>query len=107
MIVTEGKTSVRFLCWFPLSWFVALLVTMATVNILPSQRHLAYAVVEWAEMLIGTLSAVIAFVVAFLGPRFRSPVIQGGSRYKLIATCGLGIWGIFWLIALLSRPWAD
>jgi len=107
MTADEGSITVRFLSWFPLACFVALLATMAIVSILPPDRHLAYAIVEWAEMVVGTVTAVIAFVVVFLWPRFASTTVQGWSRYKWIAICGLGIWSIFWLIALLARPWTD
>lgn len=107
MTIAEGSITVRLSPWFPLGCFVALLATMAAVNILPPDRHLAYAVVEWVEMLVGTVSAVIAFVVGFLWPRVASPAVHGWTRYKWLAICGLGIWSIFWLIALLARPWAD
>ena len=107
MIVVEGSITVRLFSWLALACFVALLTTMATVNILPPDRHLAYAVVEWVEMVVGTVSAVIAFVVVFLWPRVVSPPGQGWSRYKWLASCSLGIWFIFWVIALLTRPWTD
>ena len=68
------------------------------VYILPPDRHLAFAIIEWVEMVVGTVSAVIAFVIVFLWPRVR---------HQWLAICGLGIWFIFWLVALLARPWAD
>jgi hypothetical protein len=107
MAMAEGRMSARFLLWFPLACFVALLATMPTVYILPPGRHLAFAIVEWVEMLVGTVSAVIAFVVVFLWPRITSPTARGWSRHKWLAICCLGIWCIFWVIALLARPWAD
>jgi hypothetical protein len=107
MSAAEGSTAVRLLSWFPLAFFGVLIATMAIVAILPPDRHLAYAVVEWVEMIVGTVSAVVAFVGVFLWPRIASPVLQGWSRYKWLAICGLGIWSIFWLIALLARPLTD
>jgi hypothetical protein len=107
MAIAEGRISVRFLLWFPLACFVALLVTMAAVSILPSDHHLAYTIVESVEMLVGTVSAVLAFAAAFLWPRVASPDAPGWSRQKWLASCVLGIWCIFWLIAFLARPWAD
>jgi len=56
MAIPEGRMSARFLVWFPLACFVALLVTIAIVSILPPDHHLAYAIVEWVEMLVGTVS---------------------------------------------------
>ncbi len=106
MAIPEGRMSARFLVWFPLACFVALLVTIAIVSILPPDHHLAYAIVEWVEMLVGTVSAVLAFA-AFLWPRIASPDAPGWSRHKWLAIFGLGIWCIFWLVALLARPWAD
>ena len=107
MTAAEGSLTVRLFSWFPLACFVALLATMAIVNILPPDRHLAYAIVEWVEMVVGTVTAVISFVIVFLWPRVASQTVQGWSRYKWLAICGLGIWCIFWLIALLTRPWTD
>jgi hypothetical protein len=101
----EGSVTARLFSWFPLASFVALLGTMAAVSILPTAPHLAYAVVEWIEMIIGSLTAVIAFIVFFLWPRVASPAAQGWSRYKWRAICGLGIWSVFWFIALATRPW--
>lgn len=105
MTVAEGSMTVRLFSWLPLSCFVALLVTMAGVHVLPSDRHMAYAIVEWVEMAVGTITTVIAFVVVFLWPRVVSPAAQGWSRYKWLALGGLGVWVIFWLVALLARPW--
>lgn len=107
MSVTEGDGTVRVISWFPLACFAALVATMAVVSILPPSRHLAYAVVEWAEMILGSASAVIVFVIVFVLPRVSSPVAQRWNRYKWLAICGLGIWCIFWLVALMARPWAD
>jgi hypothetical protein len=107
MAIPEGRVSARFLLWVPLGCFVALLATMPTVYILPPDRHLAFAIIEWLEMSVGTVTAVIAFVVAFLWPRIASPAARGWSRHKWIAICGLSIWCIFWLIALLVRPLSD
>jgi hypothetical protein len=89
----------------PLACFVALLVTTVVTSILPFDYHLAYAVVEWAEMLVGTISAVVAFVVVFLRRRVPSPVVQGWSGNKWLALSGTGIWCIFWLTALLTHRW--
>jgi len=86
--VTEGSMTVRLFSWFPLACFVALVATMATVNILPPDRHLAYTVVEWVEMVVGTVTAVIACVVVFLWPRVASPAVQGWSRYKWLQFVG-------------------
>jgi hypothetical protein len=99
--------TVRLFSWFPLACFVALLATMAVVNILPPDRHLVYTIVEWVEMVVGTVTAFIRFAVVFLWPRVASPTVQGWSRYKWVVISGLGIWCIFWLIALLARPWTD
>jgi uncharacterized membrane protein len=107
MIGTEVSKPARILGWFPLACFVALLATMSTAYILPPDRHLAFAIVEWVEMLVGTVSAVIAFVVLFLWPRVTSPDIKGWGRHEWLAISGLGIWFIFWLIALAARRWAD
>jgi hypothetical protein len=107
MAIAEGRMPPRFLLWLPLACFVALLVTIATVSILPRDHHLAYAIAEWVEMLVGTVSGVLAFAVAFLWPRVAWPDAPGWSRHKWLAICGLGIWCIFWLIALLARPWSD
>ena len=107
MTAAEGSLTVRLFSWFPLACFVALLATMAIVNILPPDHHLANAIVEWVEMVVGTVTAVISFVIVFLWPRVASQTVQGWSRYKWLAICGLGIWCIFWLIALLTRPWTD
>ena len=107
MILVERAVAVRLILWLPLACFVALLATMATVNILPPDHHLTYAVVEWVEMVVGTVSAVIAFVIVFLRPSVVLPAVQIWRRYKLLAICGLGVWCIFWLIALLARPFTD
>lgn len=107
MSTAEGSTTVRLFSWVPLASFVALLATMAVVSILPPDRHLAYSVVEWGEMIIGTLSAIVACVFVFAWPRFVSPAAQGMNRYKWLAICGLAVWFIFWVIALLARPWTD
>jgi len=95
MTVAASSMTIRLFSWLPLASFVALLATMATVNILPPDRHLAYAVVEWVEMAVGTITAVIALVVVFLWPRVASPAVQGWSRYKWLAIGGLGTWAIF------------
>ena len=107
MIGTELSRLARILGWFPLACFVALLATMPMVYILPPDRHLAFAIIEWVEMVVGTVSAVIAFVIVFWWPRVTSPGIKGWGRHQWLAICGLGIWFIFWLVALLARPWAD
>jgi len=107
MAIAEGRMSARFLLWFPLACFIALLATMPTVYILAPGHHLAFAIVEWVEMLVGTVSAVIAFVAVFLWPRIASPAARGWSRHKWLAVYGLGIWCIFWLIAFLARPLSD
>jgi len=107
MAIAEGRMSARFWLWFPLACFVVLLVTMATVSILPPDHHLAYAIVEWVEMLVGTVSAVGAFVLAFLWPHAASPDAPGWRQHKWLAICGLGVWCIFWLIAFLARPLSD
>jgi hypothetical protein len=106
MAIAPGRMSARFLLWSPLGCFVSLLITIATVSILPPDQHLAYAIVEWVEMLVGTVSAVLAFAVV-LWPRIVSPGTPGWSRQMWLVICGLGIWCVFWLVALLARPWAD
>jgi hypothetical protein len=93
--------------WFPLACFGALIATMAVVSILPPSRHLAYAFVEWAEMILGSASAVIVFVIVIVLPRVSSPAAQRWTRYKWPAIGGLCVWCIFWLVALMARPWAD
>lgn len=107
MTPAEGNTTVRLFSWVPLASFVALLATMALVSILPPDRNLAYSVVEWTEMIIGTLSAVITCAFVFAWPRFVSSATQGMNRYKWLAISGLAVWFIFWVIALLARPWRD
>ena len=102
-----ASATARLFSWLPLACFVALLLTMVTVNILPPDRHLAYAVVEWVEMAVGTISAVATFVVLFLWPRAASSAVSGWSRYRWLGVCGLGLWCIFWLVALLSHTWVD
>jgi hypothetical protein len=104
MATVDGRMSARFLLWFPFASFILLLITIAIVSILPPDHHLAYAIVEWVEMLVGTVSAVLAFVVV-LWPRVASP--DTPSRKKWLVMFGLGIWCIFWLIALLAHSWAD
>ena len=103
----SGSASARFLQRFSLACFVALLVTIATVSVFPLRHRLAYAIVEWAEMVVGTVSAVIAFVVTFRLPRVDSTDGPRWGRQNWFAICGLGIWCIFWLVALLVRPWTD
>jgi hypothetical protein len=82
MAIAEGRMSARFLLWFPLACFIALLATMPTVYILAPDHHLAFAIVEWVEMLVGTVSDVIAFVAVFLWPRIASPAARGWSRHS-------------------------
>jgi hypothetical protein len=107
MATPEGGILSRFLPWFPLAFFVALLVTMPSVYVFPPDHRLAFTIVEWVEMLVGTISAITAFVVVILWPRIASPAARGWSRHKWVAICGLSVWCIFWLIALLVRPWSD
>jgi uncharacterized membrane protein len=102
-----GGVTVRRFSWFPVACFVALLATMATVQVLPPEYRLAYAVVEWVEMAVGTVSAVVAFVVFFLRRRAASPAEQSWTGSKWLTICGLSLWSIFWLIAALARPWTD
>ncbi len=108
MATPDGRISSRFLPYLLLAFFVALLATMPAVYVLPPDGRMAFTIVEWLEMLAGTVSAIIAFVAVFLRtPRVASPVTRGWSRHKRIAICGLSVWCIFWLIALLVRPWSD
>ena len=103
MATTDGRMSARFLLWFPFASFIALLITIAIVSILPPDHHLAYAIVEWVEMLVGTVSAVLAFGEV-LWPRVASPDTSSWSRKKWLVVFGLGIWCIFWLVALHAHP---
>ena len=48
-------------------------MTMAMLAILPLQYHSTYALVAWVEVLVGTISAMIAFVVLFLNRSLRHP----------------------------------
>ncbi len=108
--MSNAKTaglSFSLFSWLPLTCFVALLLTMLAVNVLPPDGHLAYAIVEWVLMVVGTLGAVTAVAIVYFLPRAAPQAPKGWSRYKWLAICGLGIWSIFWLIALLARPWID
>src|SRR5260221_11982314 len=101
MAIAEGRMSARFLLWFPLACFIALLATMPTVYILAPGHHLAFAIVEWVELLVGTVSAVIAFVAVFLSPRIASPVAGGWSRPKGLSVSSFGIVVIFCVFVFL------
>src|SRR5258706_12362006 len=102
MAIAEGRMSARFLLWFPLACFIALLATMPTVYILAPDHHLAFAIVEWVEMLVGTVSAVIAFVAVFLWPRIASPAAGGWSRHSGLPFIGYAFCAFFGLFFFLG-----
>jgi hypothetical protein len=110
MIEAEWRSSVlklgSFLVWLPLICFIALLLTMFMLTALSPGHSPVFAAVEWAEMIIGTSSAFLAVVAAFW-PRATTIGQQSSRGGRWVAICGLAIWVLFWLLALLTRRWVD
>jgi hypothetical protein len=110
MIVAKWRSSVLklagFFVWLPLICFVAFLLTMFMLTALSPGHSPVFAAVEWAEMTIGTSSAVLS-VGAVFWPRATTIGQQWSRGGRWVAICGLGIWVLFWLLALLTRRWVD
>jgi hypothetical protein len=91
---------VRHIAWISFVCFITLVMTVATQVTFPSRHGVAYTVAEGIEIVVGTISAVIAFGFVFTETRVITRPLPGGNPYKLYAIWGLGIWSIFWLAIL-------
>jgi hypothetical protein len=87
------------LAWLSPGSFLLFLVSMPIISVLPvGDYHLEFAVVEWLEMLAGTCVAVVVLAATFW--RSRQAGADSTRSTKILAVIGLGLWAIFWVVAI-------
>ena len=78
-------------------------MTMAMLAVLPLQYHSTYALVVWVEVLVGTISAMIAFVVLFLKPQLAPSAGSGRRLYGWLSICSVVIWCVWWVLVVMTH----
>ena len=96
------RALIATLKWLPLASFLALALTVLVSSVAPDEHHFVYAVVEWTEMLLGGASALLGAVL-FLSLHFADAGFAPSKRDRWLSVLALGIWVLFWLVALLTR----
>lgn len=98
MPIAATIEKIRNRAWLSPGSFLVFMITLGVITILPLGYHLAFAVLEWAEMLIGTLLSVVV-VLATVWKIGIAP----SRKHFLLASAGLALWVAFWVVAIFAH----
>lgn len=98
MSLQRAAKFLRGAAWLSPASFLLFMLSVIIITILPAGKTWMFALIEWGEMIIGTLlSLLVAVTILWFRKDRGSPLPRKSEWFAITGVC---FWVIFWVLAV-------